>query len=146
MRDLTEQENKKLNSGVCSFCGSPDFYEGPSGAGSVNIYCAKDTCGAKFCYHGGIFPAQLIQEPLNLPPIPKTKAKSKTEDDVDFDGDAFLDFMSPPKDKTAVAVTKRKVNRYYNLVSKTVYTYFEPLITLGSQVKKIFNKLREKRP
>jgi hypothetical protein len=143
MRDLTEQEDNKLNQGQCPFCGSLDFYEGPSGAGSVNIACAEQLCEAKFCYHGGTFTAQLIEEPHT--PLPKrSKPVSKPTDDIDFDGDAFLDFMSPPKDKTAVAVTKRKANRYYNIATRTVKEYFAPLVRLYSGAVFVIKKLREK--
>jgi len=61
MRDLTAAEDNLLNGSICPFCYEQQFLEGPHGLGSVNIMCAG--CDAKFCYHQGLFVAQLIDEP-----------------------------------------------------------------------------------
>lgn len=87
MRDLTENEDKILNSGKCPFCGYKEFYEGPEGGGSVNITCANDSCQAKYCFHRGIFTAQLITAPSCLSPA---EAPKLTEHD-----NTLLDFLEP---------------------------------------------------
>lgn len=72
-RDCTPQEEKILRTkGTCPFCGSKDFFEGPHGGMSVNIYCQG--CDARFNLMGPFTP-QVIQEPrvLNRVDVPEAK-------------------------------------------------------------------------
>lgn len=62
MRDLTSAEDKVLQRGECPFCGGREFYEGPQGGMSINIFCANPDCEAGFNVSGFIFPTNLIQE------------------------------------------------------------------------------------
>jgi hypothetical protein len=50
MRELTQPELDKLLGDffVCPFCESEEWYEGPSGGMSQNVYCANEECGAGF--------------------------------------------------------------------------------------------------
>lgn len=50
--------SKKGRPGVsaCTYCGSLDFYGGPSGGMSTNIMCANPDCGHWFNWHQGILP------------------------------------------------------------------------------------------
>lgn len=40
------------DTGKCPYCGSEEFYEGPSGGMNTNWYCANDECGAGFNLSG----------------------------------------------------------------------------------------------
>lgn len=62
---------KLYRTGECPYCGSKEFYEGPSGGMSTNWYCANEECGAGFNLTGMAgFGNQVIR-------APKSKAETK---------------------------------------------------------------------
>lgn len=112
MRDLTEQENNLLNEGRCPFCKNTKFFHVASGGMSENIECSNDVCTARFCFHGGMFTAQLIKEPIWPQIVEKAREKKRIADEeagIICDGEGLLDFMSPPKDRTLWAKIKRRI-------------------------------------
>ena len=46
----------------CPDCGSQLFLRGPSGGMSMNIKCANDTCGSKFCYCPPFTPERIYND------------------------------------------------------------------------------------
>lgn len=48
MRELTKGELDRFFDKGCIFCGSEQFFEGPSGGMMVNLYCANEECEAGF--------------------------------------------------------------------------------------------------
>jgi len=68
MRDLTEKEMHSLmKEGLCPFCRGDQFYEGPQGGLSTNIFCANEACKAGFNLPPLNIPftGQLIREPIH---------------------------------------------------------------------------------
>jgi len=63
MRKVTKKEHRALKKGTCPFCGGRNWFEGPCGGGSTNIYCANGDCDAGFNLPGPFTPL-VIREPL----------------------------------------------------------------------------------
>ncbi|MBA7482928.1 hypothetical protein ES707_18432 [subsurface metagenome] len=48
IKEVTEEERRKLSKGICPDCGNTRFLEGPHGGGAVNVKCANKECESKF--------------------------------------------------------------------------------------------------
>ena len=60
MRDLSDKEKAKLRLGICPFCGSQQWFEGPHGGLCTNIFCKH--CDVGINIGPGDF-SELIKEP-----------------------------------------------------------------------------------
>lgn len=60
MRVLSKKERSKLALGICPFCASKEWLQGPTGGECTNIYCKS--CSAGFNIGPGDF-AEYIREP-----------------------------------------------------------------------------------
>lgn len=106
MRSLTKQENDSLNNGKCPYCNCEEFYQWPEGGGSVNIQCTNDSCSARFCFHGGIFTSQFIEESKYPKLIEEQKILLEKEKQYDT---ALLDFLAPQPIKATLFEKLRRV-------------------------------------
>lgn len=51
LKAITTKE-EKYHGPKCTYCGSIDFFEGPSGGATTNILCANQECGHWFNWAG----------------------------------------------------------------------------------------------
>lgn len=56
LKRLFKRKPEETTPVTCPYCGTKEFYGGPSGGMSTNIMCANPKCEHWFNWHQGIIP------------------------------------------------------------------------------------------